>query len=106
MSEECGLDKVRLRLQRAAVVVSVHCGKTKCLLNVCSKCSLFPARWKKPRSWWERLRMRLEGVNPDSGIDVDGFFARSIDCSRWLSMMGYSISIVPGGLLVTSNFVR
>lgn len=29
-----------------------------------------------------------EGANPNSGIDVDGFFARSIDCSRWLSMDG------------------
>lgn len=29
-----------------------------------------------------------KGVNPNSGIDVDGFIARSIDCSRWLWMDG------------------
>lgn len=29
-----------------------------------------------------------EGVNPNSFIDVDGFFARSIGCSGWLTMHG------------------
>lgn len=29
-----------------------------------------------------------EGVNPNSGINVDEFFARAIGCSRWLSMDG------------------
>lgn len=29
-----------------------------------------------------------KGVNPNSGIDVDGFITISIDCSRWLWMDG------------------
>lgn len=29
-----------------------------------------------------------EGIDPNSCIDVVGFFARPIDCSRWQSMHG------------------
>lgn len=48
----------------------------------------------------------MRGINPNSSVDVDKYFAVSVGCLYKYRCTGYSISIVPGGLLVTLKIVR